>query len=1274
MNDKCRQIRELLPGFVSGALPTDKTIAVSHHTQQCEECRRLLAELEADDKMLVGYAEAMEESYRRVQEQVGEALSPGRSFRRVVGRIGNAMARRPAAVAAAVVIAATVVIAGVFFTSRGPAKPQDVATTREVRGPAPGEVQTPGEIAAEEETDSGERADVQRIKAELAELRQMYAAGDVDGLIGVVEQGSVFAKVFAANYVGKLGEEEAIPALEEAAAEFGGASENNPFLLAIEEIRYRIAEQSADEEGEVGAGATGTAAGEQEPPLEAAGEFTARGVLSGLVTEAGTGVPIETASVEIFSKAGRAEAAADANGFYFFEDLPGDGAYRVRVYSETHTGLADWDEMPIISLSAGDQVVRHFELRRGCLVRAVVVNEAGEPVAGAEVVATRPGERHHGRLRGWNAETDEDGVAMLGAFEPADASYLIIAQYSGSADTKGAEQISAETPGGYAPAGQMVTLNKPGETAEVKLVLQRGQTVAGYAEYSDGEPAAGVSIMARPDWWRGFGFPQGAVVAEDGYFELPNILGGEYDIFARTSGPGRMVYPVMQAELPPAEGDILFVELPGESPGELVAISGRVELVGPGRPEYVRVDAYSNHIGVADGDVDAKGEFIIDALQAGAYDLVFSGPEVETKKVADVNAPAEGLVVQLEYLGSAQLQGVVIEAESGEPVKRFRARARSVDGGASGGFVPVWKWREYYGEDGAFEFEVGRGGRYEVEVDADGFAPVWSGPVEPDEPEPVVIALTPGGSITGQVIDSTGKAVSGAKVIALSKAAGLREDERDRFVSDESAVVTAEGRFVLEHLPAGTETIKVAHPDYSREIVGGIEVVEGGVTGPVEIVLTAGGVVEGRVFDGAGGSASNVTLYIKGRDDKQLARVVTDANGFYRVTGLPERLCYISRRPEWRPSGVFSQSVVPAEGETLRVDIGGAAVAAGRLVDRTGPLADVGMVCVDAQRDFRAFQCYARTDGQGRFSFRGLPDGDFLIFRRADDERTGWLDVTAITAGGRDIELGDIAPPAGRVLISVDVADANQPGDGLQVYMQEGMQPWSWKPGRVLEPDAPGEPYVVEGVLAGDYYAVVQRGSVRVLEPVSIGAGDRDISVTLAVPAGDGFVQGRVSGEPLGGLEVFSVDGSIRANPAVEPTGRYEIDGLPAGEYFVAGALTPERPAGRFTLGEQEEKVVDVDFRSLNDTLGRLTVLVTDENGMLVHGGDVWLEGGGSGVIEPLPAREPGEIFISEGGPYMLCAAVEGYKPARTAVTIEQGQLQAEGTPPVILRLEPAGP
>lgn len=231
MQNKCAQIREQISAFLMGGLDADKMIAVQHHIRQCPACARYLEALEADEKLLMAFAEAMEPSVARVEEAVLQSLSHGR-LHRALGAfslwrtVAQSRFAKPAAAAVVIIVAG---IGIVLLTSPGLRDRWQVVT--KIDQPA---AETTRKPAAEPSV-----VDEVQIEAELKQLEQLFAAGDANGLVEMLSQASLFGKVFAAGYLAEVGDFRAIEALQNLSAQLSADEPNNPFAMAVAEINKR---------------------------------------------------------------------------------------------------------------------------------------------------------------------------------------------------------------------------------------------------------------------------------------------------------------------------------------------------------------------------------------------------------------------------------------------------------------------------------------------------------------------------------------------------------------------------------------------------------------------------------------------------------------------------------------------------------------------------------------------------------------------------------------------------------------------------------------------------------------------------------------------------------------------------------------------------------------------------------------------------------------------------------------------------------------------------
>lgn len=1110
----------------------------------------------------------------------------------------------------------------------------------------------------------------------LEQIEKMFGERDVDGLVAMLSDGEFESKVAAAKRLGQIGDSRAIEALSNLASQWQGDPQQNPFAQAIEQIESRQpAEQLQQERPQ-----------QQEPPGQSKSEFEPRGALCGFIADAETGEPVMDARVSIWiSRIYRTEA--DANGFYCFDEVEQDGNYKIEVASKDYIGITDYRSLPVVRLEKGKQVVKNFELTKACQVEVRVINEAGKPVEGARIRVSSLADEM-GREVGLGRhlkQTDEDGLILLGGFEPAETGYVITAMATHLGDPiKRGDHSYRRTIYDYAPGRLLVTLTDPDVIEYGEIVLKKGARVQGYAEYADGVPAAGLEISARPDWWHCTTVPEMVPIDANGIFTLTHIVPGAYSLNVHfpQSGGGSISYPVLQTQLPTADA-VLAVKIPKRSPGSLVSISGEVTFAGNEEPDYVEVDAYSpedrgHHSVSLHG---GQRTFILDSLEPGTYTVSFSGPNVERTVVENVEAPCANLEVELKYVAKPRLQGSVVRAGTNEPVTEFSVRVRKIKVLRGIYYTQSSAWNDFDDPSGTFDIQAVGPGVYEVQVAADGFAWVWSDRINTDQNKPVRVELIPGGSITGRVVDEQGNPVGGAKVIPLSKACGTSRNLRDAFASEDGAVETgADGRFVLNNLPPGRESIKAKHHDYCFAVVADIEVVDGKATEQIEVVLAKGGGAEGYVYDEQGNRQAGVTLFFQdnsgygGSGDQEAGRfgmAITDSNGFYRVDHLPEQVCYVNRGGTWSTLGVVRRAFLPQNGRVIRLDFGGKPVVTGQLIVKGRPLARGKVLLASVRSTYSGvFRCNARTDSEGLFWFAGMPAGRYGIYYEVPGKRNEWVKAAVIETGADDMDVGVIARQMGSVLISVVRGDAASRTEQPDVYLQEGSAIWATRVGQVSRPAADMQPYVVTDVPPGAYTAVARLSDgLLVRESVELKPDQHEAAVVVSLPGGTARVSGRLASGPQQAVILMSADEKIAMHVSATEDDSFLIENLPAGDYVIGRYFFGTvMPIAEFTLSEAETKLVDIDPADsvLLRTLS-LQVYVFSDDGVPLTNAGVWLRGR-PGDIEPLMQTDGTYLFVAEPGDYVLSAVSAGHQRASREISLLTGV--TERIKPVLLRLK----
>lgn len=300
--------------------------------------------------------------------------------------------------------------------------------------------------------------------------------------------------------------------------------------------------------------------------LPVAPSFVPRGVLSGLVTDARTGEPVTDAEVTI-SPGLLLRAKTDPNGFYSFDSIEKDGDYSIGVYSNAYLGFTDSSSQPKLYLKKEDQVVKHFELERACVIDLYVIDEEERPLKGANVWASSLSD-DYGRKIGRSyvsQRTNQDGYIQLGGFAPSEVPYVITALHTteGGWVEKYGQKYREPVPD-FAPGHLRVTLTDPNIVEYGEIVLHKGVEVKGVATYIDGTPAKECRIAPYPEWWHSTTCPPDFAIDPNGFFTLSQIIPGTYRVQASVpTGRGASLgMALVTTQLPLEKGELLELVVP----------------------------------------------------------------------------------------------------------------------------------------------------------------------------------------------------------------------------------------------------------------------------------------------------------------------------------------------------------------------------------------------------------------------------------------------------------------------------------------------------------------------------------------------------------------------------------------------------------------------------------------------------------------------------------------------------------------------------------------
>jgi protocatechuate 3,4-dioxygenase beta subunit len=717
-----------------------------------------------------------------------------------------------------------------------------------------------------------------------------------------------------------------------------------------------------------------------------------------------------------------------------------------------------------------------------------------------------------------------------------------------------------------------------------------------------------------------------------------------------------------------------------------LVISGRVRSRGGAPIPDASVAAYPMTDAMITPESDepvrteADGSFAIGGLETGRFTLSASAPgHASARKVAEAGAED----VRIELAPGGSITGSVVDAQ-GRAVEAFKVSAERLerDHQGSGGN----RVKDVAAADGRFALEDLAEGTYVVRANAPEMAPgtVSDVHVKAGQPsEAGMIRLTRGGIVRGTVVDTTGAAVAGATVTALS---GGRMSWMDRVEGSSDG----SGSFELLGVRPGRVTITATHPAYAQGRVSGLDVDP--AKGPAEarVVLSIGGRVQGsaRKRDGTALVGSRVEVVLRRPDeDVGLGTTLTalvQPDGSFLVERVPPGVASVGLATQAAPGIYVSgqrKEVAIVEGQTASVDFTSREVLVSGRVTRSD--APVGGVRVTVSPTMVSMVSGSDADpvaaaGAGPRPFVGdtAEDGSYELIAPEPGDAT----VTVASLDGKmqhasrylripdaltytlDFKLGG-APVSG-IVVDKETGEG-VPGASIYAALKKGED----EGGTTAGPDGRFAFEIAPGEYTVNLWA---EGYARSQSDLSVGAGGAS---EVRFELGRGLVlQGKLvdaAGRPAAGQRVFAkgregatgremamtlADGAFRFD-RLQPKAYDLSAGGPAVGYATRGGVSPGdkdvvlalRPGGRVRLAvvdgrgapvaEAFVRVVSVNglgvFVSVGSTL-------TDAAGLLEissPAGTVEIlatqaKGSGKVTVEVSPGvTVPGRIVLRESAP-----------------------------------------
>jgi protocatechuate 3,4-dioxygenase beta subunit/5-hydroxyisourate hydrolase-like protein (transthyretin family) len=909
----------------------------------------------------------------------------------------------------------------------------------------------------------------------------------------------------------------------------------------------------------------------------------------------------------------------------------------------------------------GRVATRWFEARRdgSFLVEGVPAGQSGALVAD-------DGERGRGSVP---VATDaRDPVAIVLAPAAALAGRVVdaatvrplqgvrlVARWAGSAaflarsDRNGRYRIVRLPPGRYrleVDDERFVSWSRPvaitaGRTETQDVPLVRGATLAGRVVGEEGAPIEGALVQVGPAaanpleaFRRRIEARGGARSGADGSFRLPRLRPGE-DLRVEVSHDAYLDRTISGIEL--ASG--------ATRPGLIVVLRRGLAVKGvvkdeEGRPlagveveldRALRVRGGRRGIGMAmigpgahvRRETGADGEFEFRGLEAGDFTLTARHPGFARATVDPLRVVEDGSAepVELVLHPGATISGVVHD-RSGEGAAGWLVAARQAGDGAPGFGPAGLRSEQPTGPDGAFLVEGAvPGGVYDLQA----VGGVGLGPRVPDVTAPaadVEIRVGGSGQIRGQVVDAeSGRPVPDFVVSYRPEARrGMRfffRTGNDRGPYAPHPFHAEDGSFVLDGVPAGRWQVRVSAEGYQGGAAAGVVVEEGGRAEGVEVRLSRGGTVSGRVLEAQTGRPildATVEAEQSGRGagprymgQGEGLQATTDAEGRFEITGLaPGTWTLTATHPDWSEATTTFELEGEAASADLRLSSGGSVsgtvLAGGRPVEG----AQVS-IAASGETGFRGFggSESALTDPSGRFRFDRLSPGRYELSATLRSQSSAPVEavVTGETAQEVTLTLAEGATIRGTV--------SGLPDSALSGVRVSASGPDYFASARVGAGSAFELTGVPEGVVnvtatAGDMLSSFRTARTT----VTIGPGRTEAFAEIVF--GGGFrVDGRVSrrGEAAPDVVVLAQpEGSgPGASARTDGSGLYVLEGLDEGAYTIVANLQGGTPIRRqVTLSGDTTVDLEVPPARLAGTviesgsgrpLGDVTVRLEDAGG-----------------------------------------------------------------------------
>lgn len=907
-----------------------------------------------------------------------------------------------------------------------------------------------------------------------------------------------------------------------------------------------------------------------------------------------------------------------------------------------------------------------FSLQPDLVVTGVVVDEAGDPVAGAEITSSVP--------------NLPQGMPMLSRMQMYRSRGALVRsgpdgrfRWAGLVADLGFELRVAKA--GFAPTRVQATSPSPERpTAPLRIVLRRGRSAFGRVLGPDQRPIAGAQVTLKtalsneptarfrlvlePDSLDSFS----AATGTDGRFDLRNLPTGRYDLTVRGRGWAPLTVPSLEVPEGNRATDLGTVVLaPGVAlEGFVVDAAGkpvegaeiRVADAGETIPFRLRSDGSDEPAGLSGVD----GFFRIEDLRSGSpVDVSASRTGYAPGDAQGVQVPADPPIrLILQAVGT--VSGRVVDPD-GEPIAgahvRLEIRPRTLRGLEGGRLYSNTPQIDRSDAEGNFRITDVIPGPVGLSAQASGWQAGTVAGLElrgGEEKSGIEIVLSPAAILKGRVLSPSGRPLPGAQVQTTfeDQGAGLAVASTD-----------SEGVYVLDTLPPGNRTLEATHPDHGaarRQV----ELRPG--ENSLDFSLEGGSEVTGRVVDDAGAPVAGAHVTTIARGIFRSLEDTSEADGSFRFTAVADGTYEILASKEGFATPERAQVTVAGSsvgGIEIRLSPGGAIV--GRIAGVE--LSELSRIRISARGGGRGLGSGGRVEPDGSYRIDHLREGEWRV--RAELPGTGLYaeGVARLEPGASEARL-DLEMERGLEL-SGRIRRNGAPVTGEPLSLQ-GSQSWTG------QTDAEGR-FRFQGLAAGSYHLYVGDRSAHE-ETVDLQT-DREITIELSTGEVRGRVMDAADARPLADVTVQLVvadSGSTTKQARTDSRGVFVLHSVAEGSWRLRALADGYAPGEMDVRVDRASPTEDVEI-TLQATEG-VTLQVATAAGppprSLVY---VVMDGAGRKVANGMAAvGNDGRARLSRvplGGWQVLLLA-ESTAVTEIAVTAPGDAGRLTLPPPCVLRVK----